>query len=294
LVVLFLLIAALGIIPLRWRLVLTEQGILRRRLFRWDLWSWDDLASGHVRKLYPNTIHDPRRRWWIRKLNLGHLSDEDQTRLSEIINSVYRFPPLPEIPETLTIKYQMRNKATFDASGIHLSKRGQKTEYRWEDVRYLRLLQTDPLRRDFRTLQLFLPDEVIELQMVTHQGGSSPAWRGATAEVLMEYLVRHLPENKVDYDVVGECPSRVEYAERALRKLVKNLRETRLCIIACGCLLGGLAIYCLWVGQIGPFLSILINIVVFGPVVWWMRRMTRTHFIALKTQLEELQAAERN
>jgi hypothetical protein len=55
-----LLAARLG----RWRIAVDKQGIWRRRLWRWHLGTWVELASGPLKHgLYDRTIVDPRRPW---------------------------------------------------------------------------------------------------------------------------------------------------------------------------------------------------------------------------------------
>ena len=46
---LLLLLGLAMVLPLRWALCVDNQGIARRLVFRWDLWTWRDLASGRIR-----------------------------------------------------------------------------------------------------------------------------------------------------------------------------------------------------------------------------------------------------
>src|SRR5688572_13289601 len=67
---LFSLLAVAPAALLRWRVRIDDQGVSRRLFWRWDVWTWADLASGRIRKLHPYKLLDPARPWWRRTLNL--------------------------------------------------------------------------------------------------------------------------------------------------------------------------------------------------------------------------------
>ncbi len=60
----------------------------------------------------------------------------------------------------------------------------------WGEVRRVYVTRPDPVRRDFTHLPVLLPGMEIEWKLVTHQGGTTPTWRGATAEEIHEMLFR--------------------------------------------------------------------------------------------------------
>jgi len=221
---LFLLLVVAMVLALRWKLCVDEHGITRRSLFGRDSWTWNDLASGRIDKLYPYTLRAPARPWWRRKLRLGYMSSDDIQEVLGEINRHYRLPPPPEIPDTLKIKYGIGRSAVFDDKGVHLVVRGAPLTYLWAEVQGVHVTRMDPVRRDFMSLVITLPDQEIELKLVTHQGGTSPTWRGATSEVVNEFLLRHVPPARVDVSVVGEPLQKREHVERRLRKAESSLR----------------------------------------------------------------------
>jgi hypothetical protein len=226
----FVLFLVAMVALLRWRVRLGADGISRRTLFRTDLWTWDDFASGRIRKRYPFTLFDPDRPWWRRKLRLGHLASDDILAVFAAINAHYRLPPPPEIGDALTIKWGFRRAATFDQKGVQVSKAHVPRMFLWREIRQVQFTRMDPLRRDFKSLVIVLPDEEIELKLVTHQGGTSPSWRGATSEELSEFLLHHLAPEQIDTFIAGEplkkrgqIERRLKIARRASRDLTISM-----------------------------------------------------------------------
>jgi hypothetical protein len=155
---------------LDWRLRLDESGMARRRWFVCgDHWSWDDLASGRIGKLHPYTLADPIRPWWRRRLNLGCLAADDIQAVFAVINAHYRLPPPPDLPERMTIKFGnfFRRSAVFDGKGIDLLSQGTHKAYRWDEVCGVYITRMDPLRRDFKILLIGLPDQEIDLRLIS-------------------------------------------------------------------------------------------------------------------------------
>jgi hypothetical protein len=230
--VILLAYACAIVIPLRWKLRIDEQGLKRRWLFRWDSWTWNDIASGRVQKLHPHTLLDPDRPWWRRKLELGYMSHDHIQIVFKAINAYYRLPEAPEVPDLLKVKYGSRHSATFDGDGIHLHMTGTEKAYSWLDVLNVSIVRMDTLRRDFNSLQIVLPDEEIKLK---HISITHPSWRGATSEVINEFLYRCVPTEKINVTIPiagPETPNR-EQIERKLKELKKANRRMRIPIPAC-------------------------------------------------------------
>jgi hypothetical protein len=223
-----LMLALAMLVPLRWALRIDHRGVARRLLIGWDLWTWSDFGSGRIRKRHPYTLVDPERPPWWRSLRLGHMSQSDIKQALELINTQYRLPDLPQLSDTLAIKYSLRRSARLDQQGLHLLVAGRPHEYLWNEVRRVHITRMDPVRRDFRSLRITLPDQEIELRLVTHQGGTSPTWRGAAPEEVNEFLCRHVPADRIDEDVYGERPARRTDLERQLTEVRKRLRDLRI------------------------------------------------------------------
>ena len=241
--VLYALLVAAMVVPLRWRVRIDQHGISRRLLFRWDLWPWAALASGRVRKLHPFTLHDPERPWWRRRLRLGCMASSDIQEVIAMVNTHYKLPPPPDIPAALTIKYAFRCSAAFDRNGIHLMIRDIPHNYLWRDLRDVHIVRMDPLRRDFKSLVITLPDQEIKLKLVTHEGGTSPSWRGATAEELNEYLLQCVPADCIHVSIAGQQLAKREYIERQLEEAKKSTRAFAIMMVVFFPLILGLLVW---------------------------------------------------
>ena len=111
-----------------------------------------------------------------------------------------------------------------------MSVRGRQHEYSWREVQRVRVVRVEALRQDFVKLQVFLPDEELALQYVSHQGGRSQTWRGEQAEVIAEFLQQRVSPDRFDVDIVGECPHRREDAESMLVEASERLRSIHWCL----------------------------------------------------------------
>lgn len=209
-------------------LSLDSRGMTRRRFFLRDFWAWDDFASGRIRKLHPYTLLDPNRPWWRRKLNLGYLAESDIQEVLAAVNTHYQLPPPPELPESLTIKYGFRRSASLDRNGVLLTVRGVPYVYMWHEIRNVHITRMDPLRRDFKSLEIEFPDRTIELKLVSTQGGVNPTWRGAIAEEINEFLFHHLAANQIDTSMVGEPFKRRSHIEKKLKAAKNERRQFRI------------------------------------------------------------------
>jgi hypothetical protein len=288
-IVSYCLLATAAALPLRWRLRINEEGMSRRLVFRWDLWSWADIGSGRIAKQHPYTLVDPARTRWLRKLRLGYLASGDRREVLDIINEHYQLPPPPDVPESLTIKYAFRRRATFDRNGIHLLISGVPHEYLWRDIRQIHIRRMDAKRRDFRELLIVLPDHEIELKLVTHQGGTTPTWRGATSEVMNEMLIHNVASDRIDTTIVGEPIMNREHIERSLQAAQKTLRDFIICMSICGLALIALLIWTAIDDGILPALAMAALFAVFpGSVVIVFYRRLRQQVAALTSQLDGL------
>ena len=156
---------------------------------------------------------------------MGCMAPGDIQDVISRVNTRYKLPTPPDVAATLTIKYGFRRIATFDHNGIHVTVRDASHEYLWEDLHEIHIARMDPLRRDFKSLVITLPDHEIELKLFTHQGGTSPTWRGATAEEVNEYLIQFVSPDRIHISIVGQQPTRREHIEKALTEAKKRMKE---------------------------------------------------------------------
>ncbi|MGO8744618.1 MAG: hypothetical protein ACLQNE_01390 [Thermoguttaceae bacterium] len=275
------------IVPLRWAMRIDDQGIARRLLFRWgDPWTGADFASGRIEKRYPHMLYDPARPWWRRRLSLDSLAATDIARAMQRINIYYRLPSPPQLPDVLQIKYGFRRSARLDASGIHLQGAHEFREYLWSDVRRVHITRMDPVRRDFKSLEIALPDRELELKLISTEYGTSPSWRGATAEVVNEFLVRHVPSQRIETDVAGERPARRSDVEKQLAKAKEDRRGPFRCLLIFGPFLVALMIWTAIAESVfkAAFMTALLAIPGV-PLFWFVLREHRSRCLKLERQL---------
>ena len=219
----------LSLIPLRWALRVDERGMSRRRLFGWDLWSWDDIAAGRIQKGPPFVLIDPRRPWGRRKLSMQSMTPTDRNWISDRINTLYRLPAPPELPESVEVQtVPLAKKMRLDADGLQMMHKRQWLRYTWSDVRRVRITRAEPLRRDYVRLLIVLPDREIHLA------------RGVRPEVVSTFVERYAPADRIDVDIDGQRPARRCDVEKLLERHDKEVRELR--IIFWVAALGGVAV----------------------------------------------------
>ena len=184
--VLYVILAVTGLallLPLHWRLRVDGSGIARRGMFRWDVWSWGDFASGRIEKRPSFTFIDPERPWWSNRLNIAPLARPDLQEVIRFINKYYLLPAPPVVSIPLVVEYGFRRTAEFDHCEIRLKVRGERFSFNWTDVMRLHITRFDPLRRDFTALELELPGHEIKLTSGTdaekhlRMVGASPTLR---------------------------------------------------------------------------------------------------------------------
>jgi hypothetical protein len=211
--------------PLRWRLKVADEGLARYRVFfGWDWWIWDDFAAGRVLKHAGYALFDPQRARWRRKLDLGCLGKEERREVFSAINEHYQLPPPPELPATLTIRWGCRRQATLDETGIHLGSADESQHYRWYEVRQILIARYEPLRRDFQSLDMALPDSAQDISLMVL---TTPTWTGASAEHLSEFLCRHVAAERIEVGVVDDPQSSPLLRAKMLTSLRKRRQELR-------------------------------------------------------------------
>ncbi len=86
------LFAFFWFVVLRWKLRVDQDGVSRRRLFRWEFWPWSAFESGRIQKR-GDTFYDPTRPWWRRRLGVFCLGNNDFQDLIDRVNSRHQLPP---------------------------------------------------------------------------------------------------------------------------------------------------------------------------------------------------------
>jgi hypothetical protein len=222
-----------------WRLRVDTAGIWRRRFVRWELWAWEDFASGQLRFGYSDrSFIDPRRPRWRRTLTLANLTELDREQLWHWIELVWRPTIELALPSVISITYGFLQRAVFDQSGVRMGRRNV-TQYPWNDVVSLEIEKLRHDRDDFRRLVLTLPDRAIRLYIARQHGMTIESWRGATASVVAQFLTAHVAREKHAISAILDEARNVAEADRRIESTSKHLREIYRCRVAMRALLIG-------------------------------------------------------
>lgn len=164
-----------------------------------------------------------------------------------------------------------------------------------QSIRQVYITRMDPLRRDFQSIRIVFPDQEIEWRMVTHQGGTSPEWRGATAEQVNEFLVHYVVPNRIDVSIAGQPLTKREHIERQLRSAQKKARDFTVVLTIFLPLIVGLLIWMAMSENVFKA-ALMAGIFASGPglVMFSMYRSQRKQVDALKCLLESADQAGRH
>ena len=175
----------------------------------------------------------PEKPFWARKLTLDLLEDSDRARVEASIEAL-RVRPAPLLPEELALRYAFRKEILIAPGGLLLHDGGDETRYRWAEVQAIRIRRVDHRRRDFKSLEIELPDRVVTLSVRLHQGQTIRSWQATrggethSAEVVAAVLERFVTRDRVQIDSLDKAPLTMEqwHARRAV--LAKQKREMRM------------------------------------------------------------------
>jgi hypothetical protein len=237
----------------RWRLRVDGRGISRRRLFAWHLYSWDEFASGRVRDgIDASTYEFPDRYPWDRKLSIGLIAEDERSAIREMIRGVWVCPPEPEVPAELSISFYFRKTARFGREGLTIGHRGKEVSYAWGDVRAVRIRRVERDRRDFSSLELELPDQVVTLRVINQHGRANRSWSGFRGEpnpepaAITAVIQQYVPDDRILVTSLSEPPLSVSEWEDRLTLLEKKAKELVVLKRIFWGLGATLLIFCLW------------------------------------------------
>lgn len=279
-------IIAVLLIGLRWRLRIDRYGLWRSFFFSWEQWAWEDFANGNIQKQRGATLYNANRPWWNRTLRFGLIAPADIAEVYAAINEHFELPAPPELPDSAVINYGLfhRNSVTLCSEGLKVRHGVDEFEYEWSDVRDVHMLREEPLRRDFSSLLVTLPDREIELKVVRTQHTSHDNWSGATREVVAAYLVRHAPAQTVHIDVAGEPITSRAFLKNQLNDFEKRFRGLRVMWFVFGPILAGLFLWFVFdVGLLPTLFMFSFPFLFYGPIFYLLYRKSA----ASKRELEE-------
>lgn len=247
-VVLIFLCGAMWFAQYLWpQLRVDTRGISRRLLWGWDLWSWEEFESGHVRQgVIARSYKNPDRPWWRRQLQLGFLDDSDSESIDRLIHQVWT--PYPDDRNATSVEFRInrpdRRVVCMSTQGITIRRHNTETAWRWGDVSLVEVWRVEPGRADFRDLRLSLPGQSLKLRQFINQGQECMTWRGASAEAIAAVIVRNVRASILrDFALDGAARSRAELDARQELGLRRNresdqiqwwcLRLAWLVVLAC-------------------------------------------------------------
>lgn len=275
----------------RWRLCVTEQGLTRHRyLFGEDHWPWEDFTSGKIDKIYPMKLRDRKRPLWRRTINLQALADCDAPTVMQAVNWHYK-PAELELPDELQFKYGIGWVVTLTKQGIRLRVRTKLREYRWADVKRIRVFRQDPVRQDFFNLDIILPDEQIKLYVLIVDNRLNPSWRGAKAEEINQYLRQYVPSERWREQVEGDEITEAEDLEAELEKCREGIR---VCWAFCSISAVGTAAAMAWAAKDGPVFEsklVIVGMISF-PICVWLLIAEKLKYNKIRRALEDAGQAE--
>lgn len=226
------------------RMRVDKQGIRRRLLWMWDLWTWDEFASGTVRGgFYANQFVSVDRPWWRRKLTLGFLESQDEMAIGDLIRRIWVPPNAEPIPERLTIRLKWPDRRCLHLSqnGLETEKRQERQSYEWKDVTSLTIWRAEPGRHDFRELELVLPDQKVKLvRREADGGGEWNNWINYSSEQVGTAMCQFLDVDCIrDFALKGQAKNLEELEARYTRKMVAQ-EEALTCMKWCCRIMWGL------------------------------------------------------
>ncbi len=185
-----------------WQIRVDEQGVHRRRLFRWSSWTWDDFRSGAIIPgKFRGVYKQLGKRLGTRTLRVDFLEPADGEFLASLCNRYCAPAPHPELPADMTLAYPKigfnRTKIHFSRHGMDFQKGSTYRSYVWPDVQSVEVVKVSRLHRDFRLLTAQLPDREITLSVIMNQGDLVQTWRGPKADVVAAFFEAHVSEDRI-------------------------------------------------------------------------------------------------
>ncbi len=195
----------------------------------WDLWSWEDFTSTHLKLGYTDrSLIDSTRPFGRRTLSLENLTDADSDSLWRWISLAWQpaKAPLPEMLEFRAGEF-LKRPVRLDGNGIQIGRNTQLYRVAWNEVVLLEIDKIRHDRPDFWQLKLKLPGAKLILRRSRHYGIESRNWSGAEPEAIAGLLLSHAPVEKQVVIATKDDPITQQelHARRALAR--KQMREIK-------------------------------------------------------------------
>ena len=265
-----------------------EDGISKRVLWWWCLWSWEAFEEGRIYQgIAQYGYKFPDYPWWSQRIELSLLSPEDAKSVDTLIQRVWQPPNAGPVPEKLEIqfKWSKSKKLLLSSDRIVVSTKHQQSEFDWDNVLEVVIWRLERGRQDFRELHLHLKDEEFVFRRRLHQGSETVNWTGATSEELSRYILGHIArENVHDFVLTGisaslaEIEARRERIEIEYREL-KKARWIPIPLILLASLLLAIGV---------PWPKNFLMGMLYCPLAYAVYRIIQERIVKLDHQLDEL------
>jgi hypothetical protein len=212
----------------RYRIVVDEAGVWRRRFFRWDLWPWEAFARGKIQSGGDRTCFVcPAKPWWWRHLVPAFVTEADREALIARIHHVWAPPPPPAPPREVTVRLGLSRWAVLSRHGVRVGRGGRDggRSYTWSQLGPVRLERPDHGHPGFKLLELPLPDRPRPLRLDARRGNRN--WSGADAEPIARLVETAVPPDRLEVTATVGPPRTLAEADRRLAELDRRDRELR-------------------------------------------------------------------
>jgi hypothetical protein len=177
------------------------EGIRRRQITGWELWSWEAFASGRIaRGVSPYYYVDQSNPKTPRKLNLWSLDEKDQKLVHERIREVWVHASLT-LPRSISVQfwkiYKDKWLAEFSEDGI-FQERQSTHEYlcrQWSEVTRVRVVRTTHDHHDFCSLEIEFADGA-PIRLTTSDGKPN-LWTGPAPQTVLAYVEAHVNSERI-------------------------------------------------------------------------------------------------
>jgi len=209
----------------RYRLLIDEHGVWRRRLVRWDLWPWEAFELGKVRF---GTLSDqltfPEKGWYWRTISSSVLAKADRAAYETIVARYLFRPPPPDPPDALTLKYGLW-RLQLSEVGLRLVKRPNHDAplVPWAEVIRVEELWGSHQRPDFALLEVHLPKPTGLVRLNRQRFTSTRD----EVDMIVPFLRRHLDDGRYQVTSLRGPPADVADADRRLARLAEAERQLR-------------------------------------------------------------------
>ncbi len=262
------------------QLEVDQRGIRKRVLWWWDLWSWDEFASGEIR-LGPleQQYESMTRPVWRQNLSIGYLEKSEAQELDNLIQTLW-IPPRPApVPEALTINILWPDRKTihFSHDELVVTSKGTEKRYRWENVLEIQIWRMHSRSHDFQQLSIELPDQKLNLLKGHDRSGQIPGFIYAILKIdpgrIQDYSLRGIPRT------LQELEARITREELRGKETKQMAYWIPRCMYGMLLLLPVLLPWPQWIIQLG----------LYAPMAWAVHWLARNTAQESEKRIQELE-----